>query len=181
MTVQPVRRMDKNKLPKIDLKNNPLGSSPPGRLPKRWRDSWHSVSQEKMQRQLQDLFSTTYRFLSSTFQSVCLNILAILLQKSNRTDFLLYILYSVVILRLVYMSLAEFWWKVSLILLLTMSTLSQAFSLILTISLSLFSLSISWATWRSSLAFSSVDCRRFRSQDSFLRPIHFAPWSCHSE
>ncbi|XP_056639353.1 uncharacterized protein LOC130446869 [Diorhabda sublineata] len=49
-----VRRMDENRLPRIVLVNNPLGSRPPGRPPKRWKVSWQSTSQEKMQRQLQN-------------------------------------------------------------------------------------------------------------------------------
>ncbi|XP_056637716.1 uncharacterized protein LOC130445851 [Diorhabda sublineata] len=47
-----VRRMDETRLPRIVLENDPPGSRPPGRLPKRWKDSWQSTSQEKMQMQL---------------------------------------------------------------------------------------------------------------------------------
>ncbi|XP_057657401.1 uncharacterized protein LOC130894538 [Diorhabda carinulata] len=49
-----VRRMDENRLPRIVLENNPSGSRPPGRPPKRWKVSSQSTSQEKMQRQLQN-------------------------------------------------------------------------------------------------------------------------------
>ncbi|XP_056633386.1 uncharacterized protein LOC130442984 [Diorhabda sublineata] len=35
-----VRRMDENRLPRIVLENNPPSSRPPGRPPKRWKDSW---------------------------------------------------------------------------------------------------------------------------------------------
>ncbi|XP_057662518.1 uncharacterized protein LOC130897602 [Diorhabda carinulata] len=47
-----VRRMDENR--KIVLENNPPGSRPPGRPPRRWKDSWQSTSHEKIQRQLQN-------------------------------------------------------------------------------------------------------------------------------
>lgn len=42
-----VRGMDKNRLPTIALENNPPGSRPHGRPPKRWRDSWQSTSQKE--------------------------------------------------------------------------------------------------------------------------------------
>ena len=38
-----ILRMDVNRLPKIALKGNPPDLRP---SPKRWRDSWHSTSQE---------------------------------------------------------------------------------------------------------------------------------------
>ncbi|XP_060534516.1 uncharacterized protein LOC132706935 [Cylas formicarius] len=49
-----VKRMDENRLSRIVLKNNRPGPRPPGRPPKRCKDSWQSTSQEKMQRQLQN-------------------------------------------------------------------------------------------------------------------------------
>jgi endonuclease/exonuclease/phosphatase family metal-dependent hydrolase len=42
-----VRRMDAGRLAKITLQGVPTGKRPPGRPPKRWRDSWSSVSQEE--------------------------------------------------------------------------------------------------------------------------------------
>lgn len=48
-----VRQMDENRLPKIALENPP-GSRPPWRPPKRWKGSWHFASLEKTQKQLQN-------------------------------------------------------------------------------------------------------------------------------
>ena len=42
-----VQRMDITRLPNIVLHNQPHGTRPRGRPPKRWKDSWESTSQEE--------------------------------------------------------------------------------------------------------------------------------------
>lgn len=46
-----VKRMAEDRLPRIALEGTPVGNRPPGRPPKRWRDSWQSTSQELLRRQ----------------------------------------------------------------------------------------------------------------------------------
>ena len=46
-----VKRMEENRLPRIALEGKPMGKRQPGRPPKRWKDSWQSISQELLQRQ----------------------------------------------------------------------------------------------------------------------------------
>uniref|UniRef100_A0AAR5PEG0 Uncharacterized protein n=1 Tax=Dendroctonus ponderosae TaxID=77166 RepID=A0AAR5PEG0_DENPD len=46
--------MDENCLPHIVLKRKPVGTRPVGRLPKRWKDSWHSTSHEILQKRAQN-------------------------------------------------------------------------------------------------------------------------------
>jgi len=48
-----VRRMEEGRLPCIALEGNPIGKRTLGRLPKRWKDSWQSTSQELIQKNLQ--------------------------------------------------------------------------------------------------------------------------------
>lgn len=41
-----VERMTEDRLPRIAFQSRPAGDRPPGRPPKRWKDSWQSTSQE---------------------------------------------------------------------------------------------------------------------------------------
>ena len=43
-----VKRMNNQRLPYKALNGKPTTSRPPGRPPKRWRDSWDSISQERL-------------------------------------------------------------------------------------------------------------------------------------
>jgi len=52
-----VRSSEKNgrgKLPRIALERKPIEKRAPGRPPKRWKDSWQSISQELIQKNLQN-------------------------------------------------------------------------------------------------------------------------------
>jgi len=46
--------MTDDRLPRIVLEGESVGTRPPGRPPKRWRDSWKSTSQEILQRQVRN-------------------------------------------------------------------------------------------------------------------------------